>query len=124
MTLKSLKIGILAAVMFTFFAGTAMAGGRDLDRHRRNDTRGYVNRTTGHENHRFRKDHRDHKRYIAPQGHVIRGPLTHRNNQRPSTSYDQGHHPAQHGLAPRVVFLGPLPILLPPPPHVLLAGRR
>ncbi len=138
MIAKSLKIGIVLAVVLAFLGGTAMADGRNRDRHHKKEDRGYHkshnHNTNQHygkfhrDRHHYRKNHRNKRHYYAHHGY---GHRKHRDRHHYAahSRHNNRHYRYQglHPLAPRILFLGPLPIPVPPPPNEVLdymSGRR
>ena len=130
MIAKSLKIGIVLAVMFSFFGGTAMADGRRGDRQHRSNDRGYhqSNEHQGapqYRHHNHRQYHKGDRRYYAHRGNVHRKHWARHNHYKhPVSRHDHRRVDKRHRLAPDFVFLGPIPVPVPPPPHVVLGLGR
>lgn len=103
MLAKVLKSVIVLAVALTFFGGTAMADRRGRD--------GYHH----HQKHQYHmKHHPKHRPHVVYKKYVYVAPP--RPHHRPERYQASSLHP----LAPRVVFIGGLPIPVPPPPHEVL----
>jgi len=111
MLAKSLKTVIVMAVALTFFGGTAMADrwGRDCH-HPRKD------------HHHYSKHHpkyyKGHRRGHRP--HIVQRRIVYVAPARPHYRAQRHEASALRALAPRVVFVGGLPVPVPPPPHEVL----
>jgi hypothetical protein len=103
MMAKFLKSVIVLAVTLTFFGGTAMADRWGRDSHHPQKRQHYQSK------HQYKAPPRyDHRRHVQ----VVPA--------RPHYQQPRYHASNAHSLAPRVVFVGPLPILVPPPPHEVI----
>lgn len=116
MLAKFLKSVIVLAVALTFFSGTAMAdnwrrGGHHPPKKRYHYCSKHHPKHIKHHHHGHRPAHR---RYIVHQDY---GPaLPSRIHYRPHRYQASTQHP----LAPRIVFIGPIPFPVPPPPNEVL----
>ncbi|MEJ2154917.1 MAG: hypothetical protein P8X96_06255 [Desulfobacteraceae bacterium] len=129
MMAKILKSVIVAAVVMTFFGGTAMADRRGRDAHHSKD---WVHSNAKRYHKAYHHDHyrkhvraeRRHNRHIRHDRYVSRHGHDRRHDHYvPKRShYRKPRYQASspHPLAPRVVFLGGLPVPVPPPPHEVL----
>ena len=129
MQAKSLKIGIVLAIMAIFFTGTAMAGQRHREDRQHHRDHGYHKQYPDKRLHHYRKPHGKHHygkhRHYAHKGHGNRkhGAKHHyRYNQRSRHEDVRKRTGKRRSLAPGISFLGPIP--LPPPPHVVLGLGR
>jgi len=132
MTSRRLKVGILCTALVFLGAGLAAAGdgrhgrgGDDRGRHERWDHGGRHDRWDGYHRHGPRGSHYRHD--ARRHGYYVEKRVYHHPAPR-YAPHRHGH--GGHGdslarrLAPRVVWLGPLPVPLPPPPHVVLGLHR
>lgn len=111
MLIKSLKFAMVFAVVLTFLGGTAMADNR------------------GHQGHPGRQAYKWEQHYAK---HNNGNPYHYRHARRfspPREPHRQSAHRISkpNPLAPRIVFLGPIPVPVPPSPHEVLgfiAGHR
>ena len=111
MLAKVLKSVIVLAVALTFFGGTAMADRRGRDRH-----------------HQLQKHHyhmKHHPRHYKGHPHGHRPPVVYKEYvyvapPRPHHRPQRYQASSLHPLAPRIVFIGGLPVPVPPPPHEVL----
>lgn len=131
MIAKSLKIGIVLAVTAIFFTGTAMAGGRHREDRQRHRVHGYHKEYRGKHLHHYRNPHgKRHHRNDRHYAHGENGKRKHRakHHYRPEqrTRHDGNRNRSnkRHPLAPKIAFLGPIPVPLPPPPHAVLGLGR
>lgn len=134
MTSRLFKLGILGTALLLLGAGTASAGdGRD-GRRGRGDTGYHSERGRHHE-------HRNHwSRHGGQAGRGYPRQVEKHVYHHYAPGYGAGYRPRAYlpppsphhrhrdlgfsRLAPRVEWLGPLPILLPPPPHVVFGFHR
>lgn len=123
MTSRTLKVGILCAALVFMGAGLAAAGdgrhgrgGDDRGRHERWEGYHRQGPRGGH----YRHDARRHGYYVEKRVYLHPAP------RYAPPRYGHGGHgdSLARRLAPRVVWLGPLPVPLPPPPHVVLGLHR
>jgi hypothetical protein len=134
MTSRLFKLGILCSALLLLGAGAASAGdGRD-GRRGRGDAGYHEDRGRHHERHDRWSRHDGHTRRGYPR-HIEKHVYHHRAPGYGAYHYPPSYAPPprqHHGhrdqglsrLAPRVTWLGPLPILLPPPPHVVFGFHR
>ena len=118
MMAKLFKSVIVLAVILMFFGGTASAHGRGGDgKHYKK-----WHRSHRYHYHKARPHHRyHHKRHI----HSVRRHDHHRRHghavSRRSEYRQQRYKTAKpHPLAPRLIYIGGLPVPVPPPPHEVL----
>ena len=111
MLAKSIKFAIVFAVILTLFGGTAMADNRGRDGHRQTEwNRGHHHQS--YERHHQAYAHRSYNHHKVPR-------VIHRQPVRRVVKANP--------LAPRIVFLGPIPVPVPPSPHEVLgylSGHR
>jgi hypothetical protein len=111
MLAKSLKTVIILAVTLTFFGGTAMADRWGRDYHQPQKRNHHYSK---HHPKAYKSHHHRHQRRVVHKEYVyVAPPRPHYREHRHQTS-------ALHALAPRVVFIGGLPVPVPPPPHEVL----
>lgn len=122
MLAKSLKFAMVFAVVLTFFGGTAMADHKGRDGHGKTEWNGgHANQhaTPGnhhyanhHDGNHYHYAHRDYGHHYAPR---TPHPPVYRPVSRPNP------------LAPRIAFIGPIPVPVPPSPQEVfgfITGRR
>lgn len=124
MLTKSIKFAMIFAVVLAFFSGTAMAGDRGRGGHHPTQwDRGNQKHHAYKWNKHYYKHHRGDRRYYAHHRRVD----NHRKPLRAPYHQPERRVSKPHPLAPRIVFLGGLPVPVPPPPHEVLgyiAGHR
>lgn len=116
MMAKFLKSVIVLAMVLTFFGGTAMADRRGRDYH--HPKKGHRHHLKHHHKGRSHYHYHRHIRVAPPRDHHRRHVRVVR--QRPTYRQPRYHAADPHPLAPRIVFLGGLPVPVPPPPHEVL----
>jgi len=114
---RILKSLIVVALAMTFLGGTAMADGRGRDRHHADKWQSshwkHDHYRARHHNH-YRRHARAENRYDHRRRHVRVVP------SRPDYRHREYRASKPHPLAPRVIFLGGLPVPVPPPPNEVL----
>jgi hypothetical protein len=124
MLAKSLKFAMVFAVVLTFCGGTAMADNHGRMNHSKTQWNGgHPNQHANPVNHHYAEHHDgDHHHYA----------YTHRDYDRhyaPRTPHPPVYRPVYRAnpLAPRIAFIGPIPVPVPPSPHEVIGfitGRR
>lgn len=113
MMTKLIKSALILTVALTFFGGAAMADGHG--HHKRHHSKWEHGQG-------YHKKHHGHRHYVQ---HVYR--VEHYNPPRPAYHPPRHISSQPHPLAPRIAFLGPLPVPVPPPPNEVIdyiSGRR
>lgn len=111
-----LKSVIVLAVTLTFFGTPAMADNRGRDGHHLPKKRDHY--CSKHHPKHIKRHHHGHR--PAQRRHIVHtdsGPAAPpRHHGRPHRHQDSTLHP----LAPRIVFIGPIPFPVPPAPNEVL----
>jgi hypothetical protein len=122
MLAKSLKFVMVFAVVLTFFGGTAMADHKGRGGHWKTEwDGGHYNQHAHPGNHHWAKyRHGDHRHYARRDYDRHYAPRAPQHPVRQSVS-------RPNPLAPRIAFLGPIPVPVPPSPQEVIGfitGRR